>query len=127
MMAGWPLVDFIFLCFYVLELNVHRFIIVVKEKRINPQLNNNLPAYSYASFYIIHNCNDAFVRTGEHTLISDSGSQVSNLTKLLHALDVHLAGDGRLVKAHDLSDVAIVSRRHLLTNRIVPRSCKSRE
>ena len=48
------------------------------------------------------------------------------LTQLLHALDVHLAGDGSLVKAHDLSDVAIVSRGHLLTDHIVPRLCKSR-
>lgn len=126
-MTGWPLADFTFLCFPVLELKVYRFIIFTKAKLINHLLNNILPCYIYVSFYIIGNCNDAYVRYGEHTLISTSGSQVSNLTKLFHALDVHLAGDGRLVKAHDLSDVSIVSRGHLLTNHIVPRSCKSRE
>lgn len=82
---------------------------------------------SLFSLYMSINLNDAYTRTGEHTLINDPVSQVSSLTKLLHAFDVHLAGHGRLVKAHDLSDVAIVSRRHLLTDHIVPRLWKSRE
>lgn len=46
------------------------------------------------------------------------------LTQLFHALDANLARDGSLVKAHDLSDVPIVSGRHLLTDHIVLPVCK---
>lgn len=56
----------------------------------------------------------------------EAPSERGSLTQLFHALDAHLSGDGSLVKAHHLSDVAIVSRSHLLTDHIFPGLCKSR-